>query len=664
MTLLDPPVLPERAQDLDALLMGSLTQLLGPLDPATLALLREQLAWVEIGAGQALMEQGAPGDALFVTVSGRLRAYVSDGPGGPPRRVREMGRGQVIGELALFTDEPRSASVVALRDSVLVRLDKPAFQRLLARSSQASMALTQQIIRRLRDPAVRPVGAVSMALMAVSDGVDLAGHTDALAAALACLTVNGRPARVRAVRAEDVDAALAAAGIARRPLADTESGRRVAVWLDHLEADHDFVLLQADDHAGPWTQRCARQSDELLLFARADRPPAVHPVETALLRERRPWPLAGPPPADTGPSEILVLLHAADARMPRGTAAWLARRPVTEHLHLRDGHAGDLARLARIQGGQAVGLVLAGGGARGLAHLGVWRALREHGIEIDRVGGTSIGSVMATLIAADLSEGEALALTRRAFGSRPTSDFNLLPVLSLLQGARLRRLIDETVHRFMHGADDIADLWKPYYCVAANYSQAREEVFQRGPLARLMRASLSIPGALPPVLHEGELLCDGGTFNNFPVDVMRGLRGVGQVIGVDLSSKKPRRYAFDEVPGPWSLLADRFRPWKKRRFHLPTMAAYLMNVTILYSSSRQQQSRQLTDLHFNPPLERVGMLQWNRLEQIVQQGYEHAVGVLKGRTVTALDDRIPSAQARQGATAPQPAPQRDVSPAG
>jgi len=171
-------------------------------------------------------------------------------------------------------------------------------------------------------------------------------------------------------------------------------------------------------------------------------------------------------------------------------------------------------------------------------------------------------------------------------------------------------------------------LWKPYFCVAANYTRACEKVLQRGPLAKMVRASASIPGALPPVVVDGELLCDGGTFNNFPVDVMRRMRGVGRVIGVDLSTNKPRLYDFDEVPGPWTLARDRLRPRAKRRYRLPSLTAYLMNVTILYSNSRQGQARSLADLHFNPPLHRVGMLQWNRLEQIVQQGYEHAVQVL------------------------------------
>lgn len=151
---------------------------------------------------------------------------------------------------------------------------------------------------------------------------------------------------------------------------------------------------------------------------------------------------------------------------------------------------------------------------------------------------------------------------------------------------------------------------------------------------KTLLASISIPGALPPVVHEGDLLCDGGTFNNFPVDVMRSsMRGVGTVIGVDLNFRKPRRIELDDIPSSWALLRDKLRPRAQRRYKLPSLASYLMQVTILYSMSRQRQSQQLTDLYFNPPMDRVGMLQWNRFEQIVQQGYAHGIQVLD-----ALDD--------------------------
>ena len=164
--------------------------------------------------------------------------------------------------------------------------------------------------------------------------------------------------------------------------------------------------------------------------------------------------------------------------------------------------------------------------------------------------------------------------------------------------------------------------------MASNYSQAREEVLRGGNLMAGTLASVAIPGALPPVVRDGDLLCDGGTFNNYPVDVMHAQRGIGCVIGVDLSARKPRRIEIEEVPNTWALLRDRLRPRKARRYRLPSLAAILMNSTILYSESRLGSAARLTDVHFKPPLERVGLLQWHRLKDIERQGYEHAKDVL------------------------------------
>ena len=601
--------------------MQHLRSFLGVIEPAAMTLLQERLTWVEVAGGQTLMEQGAAGDSMYLSISGRLRAYVADDEG-VPRMVREMGRGQVIGEMSLYTDEPRSASVVAIRDSVLVRLDKAHFAELLASGSQVSLALTRQIIRRLQTQNIRnPVPLpVTISLLPITDDVDARGFADKLAAHLA-----GK-GRVIVIDANALDAAIGGEpGAANGTASDAALNRRISMVLDGIEAQHEFVLLLADSEPSPWTRRCCRHGDELLLLADATKAPALHPTEVDWLRQR-------PPRAEA--AEILVLLHPSDTRCPRGTQAWLARRPVTEHVHIRPALDRDMARLARIESRSAIGLVLAGGGARGFAHLGVHQALQEHGIEADFIGGTSMGAIMAALVAADQPMALAQKITRSAFRINPTGDFNWVPLLSLIGGRRMRGIVRESVTELVGFEPDIEDLWKNYYCIAANYSHAREQVLRHGPLIKAMLASAAIPGALPPVVIEGDLLCDGGTFNNFPVDVMRNVRGVGTVIGVDLNSRKPRRMDFDEVPGTWALLRDRLRPRAQRRYKLPSLPAYLMNVTILYSMSRQRQAQLQTDLYFNPPMDRVGLLEWKRFDQIVQQGHAHAVEVLSARNKT------------------------------
>lgn len=616
------------AQYLDALLTGQLRHLLGALDPDELALLKQQLQWVELAGGQTLMNQGDPGDAMYVTVSGRLRTYITDADG-RQRMVREISRGQVVGEMSLYTDEPRSATLVAIRDTVLVRLGKDEFQRLLG-NSQISIALTQQVIRRLRTEGTRSAvdRPVTIGLVPVSDGVDLDGIAAALAAQLAAL------GRVAVVSAASLDADLGTLGISRRAPQDNHANRSVSVRLDEIEAGHDFVLLLSDATPTPWTERCSRHSDELYLLADADAAPVLHAIEEHCLMRR---------PPRTDAAEILVLLHPADRLHPHGTAAWLDRRPLADHLHIRPSLARDMGRLARLISRTAVGLVLAGGGARGIAHIGVYRALQERGIEVDVVGGTSIGSVMAGYVATDRGVDVVMANARQVFAAGPTGDFNLLPLLSLIKGQRLSGLI-KTSLRDLTGQPDIGveDLWKTYFCVATNYSRAEEHVVRRGPMRSAVLASIAIPGALPPVVIGGDLMCDGGTFNNFPVDVMHGMRGVGRVIGVDLlNHRKPRRALPEEVPGTWALLRDRLRPRARRRYRLPSLVSLLMNVTVLYSASRLQQTRKLIDVYMNPPLDRVGMLQWKRFEQIVEQGYAHACAVLDAPAAVAGDAGSP-----------------------
>lgn len=611
-----------RPDYLDQLLLQHLRALLPQIGPAALEALRAQMSWVELAGGATLMSQGEPGDAMYLLVSGRLRAYIAHDDSAPPRAVRDISRGQVVGEMSLYTDEPRSATLVAVRDSVLARLGKQEFLHLLEVSAQASIALTRQVIHRLQTEGSLSVSdrPVAIGLLPISAAVDVQQFAERLAVPL---RTHGR---VAVIDVQRLDAALGSPGIGQRAADDAEANRRITVHLDEVEAQHDFVLLLADPTPTPWTQRCSRHCDELLLLADADQPPAIHPIETQCLIER---------PPRTEAAEVLVLLHPTDRRAPQGTRAWLARRPLADHVHVRPARDADMARLARLQSRTATGLVFAGGGARGLAHLGVLRALQERGIEVDVVGGTSIGAVMSAYAAADRPLAEVMDNARRAFARNPTGDFNLLPMLSLIKGRRLRRILAEGLRDLIGGEPDAEDLWKGWFCIATNYSQAREQPLRHGPLHTLLLASIAIPGALPPVILDGDLLCDGGTFNNFPVDVMRGWRGVGRVIGVDLNARHLRKLDNDEVPGTWALLLDRLRPRGRRRWRLPTLANYLINVTILYSMSRQRASRALTDLYLNPPLERVGMLQWNRFDDIVRQGYEHACAVMDSSAAPA-----------------------------
>ncbi|HQZ07192.1 MAG: patatin-like phospholipase family protein [Rhodoferax sp.] len=591
------------------MLIDGLTNVFGAFNQEMLRHVLPRVEWLELGGGDVLFRQGDQDESLFFVVSGRLRASHLD-TNGAHMVLGEIARGETVGEMAFFTGEPRTGTVVAIRDSVLARFSNAIFRELLLAYPLVSLNMTRQVIERFkrvnngRQPATKPA---IIGLTPITAGADAVGFAHALAQELR------QYGRVTVVTSSMMDAYLGEPGAAQAPRSDAELSRRVTLWLDRIETQNEFVLFVADADRSQWTQRCVRHCDELLLLADADQPEQHHGNEVDLYKSN----------ALNETRTLLVLLHPDDRRSPTDTQRWHQGRRLAGQFHVRRTLRRDWQRLARIISRNAVGLVLSGGGARGFAHLGVLRAMDSAGIGIDMVAGTSIGAVMAAYVAMDMPADEVIRAARSAFRVNPTGDYNLLPLLSLIRGQRLRRVIDSAVVDSRGQHIDIEDLWKPYCCVTSNYSTAREAVHSRGHLARSIRASVSIPGALPPVLLGGELHIDGGTFNNFPTDVMDRM-GASRIIGVDLLRDRGLRYDMDEVPGVLELLRDSLRG-KNRKYRLPSLTQLLLNTSMMHSYARQQAAQSLVDLHFMPTVSGFGLLDWGQFDRIVEAGYRYAM---------------------------------------
>jgi NTE family protein len=316
----------------------------------------------------------------------------------------------------------------------------------------------------------------------------------------------------------------------------------------------------------------------------------------------------------------LVLLH--DGRIERGSAArWLAKHPGMPHHHVLG--APDIGRLARLLTGTAVGIVLSGGGARGAAHIGVVRALREAGVSIDLVGGTSMGAILGAGLAAGWSTEELLERFRRSFVDvNPLRDYTL-PVVSLVSGRKVSALL-----RREFGDLGIEDLPLPFYCVSSNLTTGQSAVHRSGELWRWLRASVAIPGVLPPVMHRGEVLVDGGAMNNLPVDVMREL-GRGPVVGVDVGADRAFTAESDDldVPPLWKVMA-----WLRGGRRRPNIFQILWRAGMVNSTATTAAHREKTDLLLQPPLEQVDMLNWKAFAHAIAVGHEHAAQRLAALT--------------------------------
>jgi NTE family protein len=293
---------------------------------------------------------------------------------------------------------------------------------------------------------------------------------------------------------------------------------------------------------------------------------------------------------------------------------WLTAQPGVSHHHVTG--PDDVARIARLLTGHGVGIVFSGGGARGFAHIGIVKALREAGIPADLVGGTSMGAIMGAGVAHRWSIEEMTERFRRSFVVvNPLRDYTY-PLFSLVTGRKVSTLL----HREF-GDVTIEDLPLPFFCVSSNLTTGHSDVHRRGTLWRWLRASVAIPGVLPPVLHNGEVLVDGGTMNNLPVDAMREL-GRGPVIGCDVGGDRAFTAETDDmdVPPPWDLVR-----WITNRPRRPNIFRILWRAGMVNSSATTVAHREKTDLLLQPPLAQVDMLNWQEFDRAIALGYEYTV---------------------------------------
>lgn len=609
------------------LLERYLKEIFPGVDENFLAQLMARMQPLDLPGGSILMRQGDLPDAIYFVQSGRLRASVQV-EDGPDALLNEFGRGEPIGEIGVISGAPRSATITALRDCQLLKLSATDFVEVLNTSAAITLQLARKMVQRLTQDqhlGTATKRIVNVCLLPLNTRPDMQSLAERLRQTLAeQLNRSLGPGDTEPYKVALLDhLKLRDALGAEISGAETESharNQRLLGWLEDQEATNTMQVFVADAQDSAWTRLCLRQADQILLVADAQDQPALREVETALLTGEH---------LQSKVTQSLWLLHPNDCRAPRQTADWLQARPHIpmgglSHFHTRHDNASDWGRLARILAGQATGLVLAGGGARGFSQLGVLQALEENGIEWDLAGGTSIGSVMAALAAMDLPVPRIIAVAARAFASNPTGDLNWLPIMSIIKGQRLKKVIRTSVIDALGAEVNIEDLWKPFFCVASNYSRQKIEVLRQGSLSQAILASTAIPAALPPVLRDGDLLIDGGTFNNYPVDIMRA-SGAARMIGVDLGRGAHRTLPFQTLPSPWTLFIDRyFRSRAKRRFKgLPNLPAIVFNATAMASSTHERKMRTAVDLSFTPNVARYGMLQWTAFPQIVEVGLRH-----------------------------------------
>jgi predicted acylesterase/phospholipase RssA/CRP-like cAMP-binding protein len=577
------------------------TDLIGANDQALVQAVVDRIEWRRVTAGETLFRQGDHSDRAYFVVSGRVLVLVGVN-GGDERPIRELGRGEVVGEIGLLDRAPRSATVRAIRDTTLAALSADAFEELAATSPALMLQVTRNILSRLRTTPRRIIDRAATLTVVVTAPVG----GEQIASDLA--TVIAQYGTVRHLSSRGVDELLNRPGIAQAE-ADNVGVPRLSEFMHEADVGNDHVILEADPELTAWTRRALHQADRVVVVTSpqpdGDERRRIDAVFEALANA-------------VHVGRMLAVLHPTHADRPRGTAAIVGGRDVDDIVHVRSGSSTDIGRLARLASGHGVGVVLGGGGARGFAHLGVHRALLEAGVPIDFVAGSSIGAPLAGGIAQGVTGDELVSAVEEQF--HRLLDYTL-PVVSLIKGERITRNIGATF-----GDWDIEDLWLPFYCVSTNLTRSRLEVHRRGNVALAVRASVAIPGVLPPVPYDGDLLVDGGVLDNLPVSTMHHTGTVGTIIAVDVAPREGPRAKSDygtSVSG-FQALAARAR---KRGVAYPSVSAVLLR-SMLAGSVRARQDaidEGAIDLLLPLHLPGIGLLDFEQVRPVADAGYAASV---------------------------------------
>uniref|UniRef100_A0A7N6B1D5 lysophospholipase n=1 Tax=Anabas testudineus TaxID=64144 RepID=A0A7N6B1D5_ANATE len=605
--------------------------------------------WMAVEAGRALYRQDDQSDCTYIVLNGRLRSVIRKA-NGKKELVGEYGRGDLIGVVEALTRQPRATTVHAVRDTELVKLPEGTLNNIKRRYPQVVTRLIhllgQKILGNLQQGR-GPFSGSALSLPSMTTSADVTNPASNLSTVAVLPVCDEVP--INAFNLE-LSHALNAIGptllltsdIIRERLGasalDSIHEYRLSGWLAQQEDINRIVLYQTDNSMTPWTQRCIRQADCILIVGLGDQEPALGELEQML--------------ENTAVRALkqLVLLHREDGPGPSRTVEWLNMRSwCSGHLHLKcprrvfsrrspsklrdvyekvfektaDRHS-DFSRLARVLTGNSIALVLGGGGARGCSHVGVIKAMEEAGIPIDIVGGTSIGSFIGALYAEERS---AVRTKQRAreWSKAMNSVFKTVldltyPITSMFSGSAFNTSIYKVFQD-----KQVEDLWLPYFNVTTDITASAMRVHQDGSLWRYVRASMTLSGYLPPLCDpkDGNLLMDGGYINNLPADIARNM-GARTVIAIDVGSQDETDLCnYGDCLSGWWLLWKRINPWAEK-VKVPDMAEIQSRLAYV-SCVRQLElvKKSAYCEYIRPPIDRFKTMDFGKFDEIYDVGFQH-----------------------------------------
>lgn len=529
-----------------------------------------QLEYINLAKDEILFYQGDPPTDMYILVSGKLQALL----GKDLTEVGIINIGECVGETGLIMNNSRSTTVRACRDSLLIKITEAQFRDLYQKNPDLILNLSKTIIERLNiknsgNPShkdfckvVSLVGLIPAVATLVMDHIQLYwnGFTNV---------------------------------ISFEALPDTRDNLiEMSLKLYEAEQNHDLILLISGENER-WNEWIMNNSDEIYFIGKED-------SLDSLLRLNK----------LTHQSKKMILIY-DPGEVPTHVSDWLPYFKASEIFKCKSYDTQHLERIARIVADKAICLTLGGGGALGFAHIGAMKALEEHGIPVDIIGGTSIGSMIGAMIALDHDVDEISRKARLDISEKNPLDDYTLPLIALLKGKRMQKTVDK------YFSFKTENTWKNFLCIATNITHNRQEVIETGNLNQAIASSISIPGILPPVPVDNSFLVDGGVLNNLPVDEVRKAYK-GYYITIDLNSENINEIELNYAISNKQVIKNIFNIDPK---YIPTIMNVIMKCVSLSSVTKIAEMSNLSDLYINPKIN-YSFLNWKEMDGIAKCGYD------------------------------------------
>lgn len=583
------------------------TSFFSGLSQESLEKLAKQFETEHIQGGSVLIQEGDKGDCLYLVISGHLKTIKKTTAG--TITLGTIGQGELIGELALLTSEPRAATVVAIRDCLLLKLSKTVFDNFIYQYPAETMKIVKSALLRLLHKKQTTKNRISIIALVPSGNVST--HFPKFVADF--VKELSQYGKILHLNHKNIYSLLEQHGVKRE--SNFASDDNTLYWLNEQELNYQYIIYETDDLPSDWCSLCIRQADKILLVGEINKDESLNKIEKDLFQH------------NIQQSVDLILINESDVLLPNGTARWLNLRKIDQHHHVKTNSADSLKRIIRYLTGNSIGLVLSGGGARGFAHIGVYKALLELGIPIDFIGGTSSGALVSCFFAFNYSPEKIIQIFKEGIVYKRL-DYTL-PITSITGGSVWTNGLKQACGIDVH----IEDLWKSFFCVATNITTQKLERFNRGLLWKAIRASISLPAIAPPITNEkDEVLVDGGVLNNLPVDIMQSQINGSKIIASRILIGSQMKAEIPEgILSGWSTLFEKINPYNKNKdHHVPIIADIVISSMILSSKQHTLHILSKADYHVDLDLSRYKLFDFTAIDELTKIGYNETLKQLSG----------------------------------